>query len=231
LFVAEGERAGNHQLGLMAEAGDVDIAKISLLATPPQNPWKGFFFGTLTTTLAREGHARMLGTMTDVVELTKLPPQDQGAAEAKLDKESWDFTVGDDELGKYMFFAELDKRVRGMPGMFRVNLALLRCAIVAVAAERYRLVHKRWPDKVEELAHGSLPPWATDPFGGGPIGLERGKDGLTVYSRGKDPGSEDLAEPKRRRSVDVRPRIRLFDVEQRRLPPPANASEDRAELD
>ncbi|HMF14897.1 MAG TPA: hypothetical protein VKE94_21425, partial [Gemmataceae bacterium] len=179
-YAIEGERAGHHQMALAAEAGDVDISKVSLLVTSPDNPWKEFVSGTLTTTLAREGHARMLPVITDLVALTRLPPEEQGAAGRKLSR-SWNFYAGN-----YQFFRDLDKRILKVPAQFRDNLAVLRGSIVAVAAERYRRANNRWPAKVEDLTDGTLAPWATDPFGGAPLQLEKRKDGLTVLSQTRD---------------------------------------------
>jgi hypothetical protein len=225
LFALEGERAGHHQLALAAEAGDIDMGKISLLATPPENHWKELLFGTLTTTLAREAHARMLSLMTDLVDVTRLPPEAQGDAEVKL-VGSWVFVVGN-----YAFFPELRYRVRAVPVLFRVNLAWMRCATVAVAAERYRQTNNRWPDKVEDLTNGQLTAWATDPFSGDPIRLERRKDGLTVLSPGKVPDGGEGAERKRRGSYDSRRLIRLYDVNKRRQPAPPKPAEDREDFD
>jgi hypothetical protein len=220
-YAIEGERAGYHQMALAAEAGDVALTKISLMVTPPENPWKEMVFGTLTTTLAREGHARMLPAMSGLVEVTKLPPEEQGAAGAKLSG-SWDFHVGS-SLGEgsavYRFFPELDKRVRRVPALFRSNLTLLRGSAVAVAAERYRRANNRWPAKVEDLTDGHLAPWATDPFGGAPLQLEKRKDGLTVLSQARD------------NVPDTRPVIRLYDVAHRRQPPSKDASEDQDPFD
>jgi hypothetical protein len=107
----------------------------------------------------------------------------------------------------------------------------MRCTIVAVAAERYRRANNRWPDKVEDLTNGRLAPWATEPFTGGPIRLERRKDGLNVLAQGKDSATVEGAGPERRGSSDVSRLVRLYDVNQRRQPPAANAADDRDMFD
>jgi len=204
LFAIEGERAGYHQLALAAEGGEIDVDKICLLYTPPANPWNEMVFGTLTTTLAREGHARMLYLMSELVEVAKAPPHLQHAEGAKL-ANSWDIRVGN-----YRFFPELDKRDFGVPGLFRGNLAAMRCGIVAIAAERYRQANHRWPEKVEDLAKGQLAPWAVDPLSGSPIRLELREDGLTVIAHGEEGVRR---EPTRT--------MRLYDPKHRRQPPQA----------
>src|SRR5262249_19531403 len=161
------------------------------------------------STLARQGHARMLPVMTELVAVTRLPPEAQREAQDKLAGD-WNFRIGD----YWYFFPDLHKRVRGVPGLFRINLAWMRCGIVAVAAERYRQAHGRWPEKVEDLADGPLPSWAKDPLGGSaPLLLERKKDGLTIRSQGKDGTGADNGAPDRRASVSVPPMTRLYDVD------------------
>lgn len=60
--------------------------------------------------------------------------------------------------------------------------ALLRAAVVALAAERHRLRHGRWPVGPKEM-DGPLP---VDPYDGSPLRFRRLDDGLVVYSIGAD---------------------------------------------
>jgi hypothetical protein len=67
------------------------------------------------------------------------------------------------------------------------NHAMLRAAIVALAAERFRQQHGRWPAALGELVQaGLLKAVPTDPFDGQPLRLARTADGLIVYSVGPD---------------------------------------------
>jgi hypothetical protein len=97
--------------------------------------------------------------------------------------------------------------------------AELSCAVVALAAERFRLAHKRWPASVNELCPVFLPEPLVDPFDGQPLRLKRCADGLVVYSvsaDGQDDGG-DLDVPQRGPAKDVG--FHLFDSQQRGLSP------------
>jgi hypothetical protein len=99
--------------------------------------------------------------------------------------------------------------------------AQLRCAAVAVAAERHRRAATRWPDSVAQLVTGGLVPAVPrDPFDGQPIRFRRLADGLVVYSVGPD-GTDDGGAINRQRPNDPGSDlgVRLWDVAARRQPP------------
>jgi hypothetical protein len=64
--------------------------------------------------------------------------------------------------------------------------AVARTAVLAVACERFRLAHARWPETIAELPPADV----TDPYTGRPLLLKRLGDGLVVYSVGPD-GRDD----------------------------------------
>lgn len=66
-------------------------------------------------------------------------------------------------------------------------LAERRAAAVAVACERFRLAHGRWPTSLAELP----PADNTDPYTGRPLRLKPLADGLLVYSIGPDDTDND----------------------------------------
>jgi hypothetical protein len=76
--------------------------------------------------------------------------------------------------------------------------AELECGIAALAAERYRQAHGRWPDSLDDLLPKYLPRVPIDPFSGQPIRLVRTREGLVVYSVGYN-GVDDRGGPHRRR--------------------------------
>ena len=101
----------------------------------------------------------------------------------------------------------------------------LHCAIVGQSAERFRASYGRWPKDMDELVANkylaSVPP---DPFNGEQLRLRISNDGIVIYSVGKN-GSyegdaldhlEDIAPD------EYRPEFRLWNLENRRLPPLAN---------
>lgn len=97
--------------------------------------------------------------------------------------------------------------------------AQLRTTQVALAAERYRLVHQRWPPSQQELLKGFLPSIQLDPFDDQPIRIKPVEDGLVIYSIGKDNVDDggDVVGARERSSVnDVG--IKLWNVNKRRLP-------------
>jgi hypothetical protein len=77
--------------------------------------------------------------------------------------------------------------------------AELRCATVALAAERYRLAKNRWPDKVDDLIPQYLAAVPADPFDGKPLRFARRPDGGVIYSVGPDQiddgGKQDRKHP------------------------------------
>lgn len=64
--------------------------------------------------------------------------------------------------------------------------AALRCAIVGIACERYRIKHKAWPKSLESIPRDLLPELPDDPYDGKPLRYVRTADGVVVYSVGPD---------------------------------------------
>ena len=57
-----------------------------------------------------------------------------------------------------------------------------RCTQIALAAERFRLQHQRWPRTQDELIPQYLPAVLLDPFDDKPLRLIAVEDGLHIYS-------------------------------------------------
>src|SRR5262249_46363094 len=67
------------------------------------------------------------------------------------------------------------------------ELADLRCACAALALERYRRKHHRWPDSLQALVQaGLLESVPHAPYTGGSLRLRGLGDGLVVFSVGPD---------------------------------------------
>jgi hypothetical protein len=141
--------------------------------------------------------AAILESLTKLVEIGKRPPEEQRPL---LDE--WQATAG-----RLPPLARMLVPASGKLGVaFLRSHAEARCAITAVAAERYRRAHGRWPNTPDELvAANLLPAVPADPFGGQPLRLARIADGIVVSSAGPD-GKGDTA-------------FRLWDVAQRRRAP------------
>jgi hypothetical protein len=97
----------------------------------------------------------------------------------------------------------------------------MRCAVVAIAAERFRRQNGRWPTTPAELVQAQLlKAVPTDPYDGQPIKLARTLDGLIVYGLGSD-GTDNRGNVNRGRAdqpgFDIG--FRLWDPTARRQPP------------
>ncbi len=95
------------------------------------------------------------------------------------------------------------------------KIASVRCTLAAIAAEKFRLQHQRWPASIDEL---KLPAAILDPFEDKPLRMKLVPDGLVIYSIGtdkKDDGGMVLPkvdEP----TADIG--FKLWDVPKRRQP-------------
>src|SRR5262249_10196567 len=156
--------------------------------------------------------AAMLRILTQFVETAKLPPEQQPEKYKKLDA----------EIQKHGLFVRL-----WLPGLSlyaadsQVNLARLRCAIVAVAAERYRRAHGAWAASLEALVAGGLLKGApADPYDGAPLRYQVRDDRVVIYSVGpdlQDNGGTFKSKTGAPPGFDLG--LTLWNVEQRRLPP------------
>jgi hypothetical protein len=105
--------------------------------------------------------------------------------------------------------------------VFRRSRAHMRCAIAALATERFRRDRGRWPASLDELmAAGLLGEVLIDPFDGQPLRLKRVAGGLIVYTVGPD-GANDGGSLHGRGAqppgFDLE--FRLWDADRRRQPP------------
>ena len=73
------------------------------------------------------------------------------------------------------------------------RVAELRCAIVGLAVERYRLKYGNWPETLARLVPDFLPELPVDPFDEQPLRYLRDDNGVVVYSVGEN-GTDDQGE-------------------------------------
>jgi hypothetical protein len=222
LVAARGERAGSDRCLACMESGNSHPSG-SALATVgigPSDPAQilVYFPGEI-----KREHAALLSYMNRVVEAAKLPEP--------LRKPEYD---------------RLEAGTRQAPPLVRLLVpamsriagadqrahALLRGAIVMVAAERYRQKEGRWPETVQALADGGyLKAVPLDPYDGAPIRLKHVKDGLVIYALGPD-GKDDGGNIDRKNPVAKGTDLgfRMWDVDKRRQPPlPPRAKEQPAD--
>jgi hypothetical protein len=163
--------------------------------------------------------AAWLHFLNGLIEVAKLPPEQQGPrfeqlkAGIKADPE----VVG--------LLESIIRYARD----FQDGQIKLRCAIAALAAERYRRNNGRWPDRLEKLTEaGYLTRVPRDLYDGRPLRWRRLDDGAVVYSVGPDGqdngGKLDRADPP---AAGTDPGFRLWDVNHRRQPPSPPPAGDR----
>lgn len=179
----------------------------------------------------KSDHAFYLQTMNRAIEWTALPKSSQQAKWLELD----------DEL-KSIPFPDLIENGRLLtrlifPAVHKVfdadqrDSAMFRCAVVLVAVERYRLAHRKWPAKLDDLCPAFLAEVPSDPYDDKPIKYRKSNEGVTVYTCGLD-GIDDGGIKLinfREQGSDLG--LRLWNSDRRGLPPPKDDVLDDLPLD
>jgi hypothetical protein len=229
LIALRGERAGLHQFVQAVAEGKVNAATFKAVGRTMDlleamltgqrskrslsNEVESTFIEHFPAYLTRQ-HAAMLRFANDVVDAANLSPEKS--------QERYDV---------------LEKRIREEPYLVRITgpsflktreavrrlHANLCCAVAALAAERYRLAHKRWPESLEVLVKtGFLEAVPIDPYDDKPIRLKRGDDGLILHSVGPDKNRDNPTELLAGTDLG----FRLWDISWRRQPPNPPAKEE-----
>jgi len=212
LIAIRGERAGMDRLMEAVQSGKVKISARDLFVTArftgQSAPSLGDDLRLWTPGSAKSQRAAMLRYMNRYVELAKLLPEQQQAPFRQLEA-----TTKDQPVLVRLLVPTLSK----ISDAARRSQAQLRCAIVAVAAERYRLAKGRWPGTLDLLKEaGYIREAPSDPYGQ-PLRWLRLDDGFEVYSIGPD-GEDNGGKMDRQNPVAPGTDIgfRLWDVAQRR---------------
>ncbi|HEV2949877.1 MAG TPA: hypothetical protein VGX70_21040 [Gemmataceae bacterium] len=205
LIALRGERAVFDRLMESIEKGKTNLKKLGGF-------WSGAEEMLFLSGSVKAQRAVMLDIMTENVEAAKLPVEQQEAE-----------------------FKRIEQSISGRPQLIRMlvpagmrveqaywrSQAQLRAAIVALAVERFRREHGRWPNSLGELVPDKLPQVYIDPYDGKPLRYRRNKDGVVIYSVGPDKiddgGKLDrikITTP----GADIG--IQLWDPEKRRQAPP-----------
>jgi hypothetical protein len=177
LFAARGERAGVHKLMLALESREVSLLDLPRDLSYVKPATEATEFNKLPST-----HAWLLLYMNECVEFAKLEPWQREQHFVKLDAMRSDLIRKEVAPTALVF----------LPPMRKVStadlrsLGQLRCAIAAVAAERYRIENNCWPDSLAVLETKQLKKVPLDPYDGKPLRYRRLADGAIVYSVGPD---------------------------------------------
>ncbi len=167
----------------------------------------------------RFSQAVTLDLTTRAVQIARLPAAERYRRFLEL-RQEWENALDTNSIpGIALALRPADERVSQA---FHRLQADLHCAILAIAAERYRRTHDgRWPETIEQLT-GLVPSeMLIDPFSGEMIRMARRDDGLVVYSVGRNLTDEGGNLER----INVEPYLldigfRLYDVAHRRKPPP-----------
>jgi hypothetical protein len=118
-----------------------------------------------------------LQTLTELMEAMKLPEAEQAPVFARVEAMSNDWR-------QPVLFRLLIPAVTKVRDAHLRTRARLRCAVLAIAAERYRRKRGIWPDRLESLISRDMPQAGVDPYNDAPLILRRLPDGLVIYSVG-----------------------------------------------
>jgi hypothetical protein len=190
------------------EAGDLPPSDLYSADDMPR--WKERWIPSVVRAQVKTHHVEMLGRMAELMVLVRMPEADR--------------------LTPVKVFLQRTSRQPGIITPFWALITLddavcrsdayLRCTAAAVASERYRRRHLRWPDALDALVPAFLSTVPLDPFDGAPLRYRKTGDGLVIYSVSTDgvdnAGSIDHDNPKAT-GKDVG--IRLWDPSHRRQPP------------
>jgi hypothetical protein len=126
----------------------------------------------------------VLKLCTDGIEHLKLAPAERRAVLANWNRRLRDFERAHEPWRRGVTTL--------VPAFARLAFAQLRSQVtlqtaqLGLAAERFRLAHGRWPERLDELVPEFLPAVPNDPYTGKAYVLRRRDDGLVIYSLGPD---------------------------------------------
>jgi hypothetical protein len=141
------------------------------------SPFNSVNVGVLAGGSLLAQRAVLLKYSNEKVEAAKLPESLQDVAIGKIETEIqrrpgiWRFLVS----SSWYYLPHL-----------RNEMARVRCAIVSLACERYRMAHGQWPARLEDLTPKFLDKLPVDPFNGAPLRFRRLEDSIVIYSVGND---------------------------------------------
>src|SRR5262249_23292576 len=126
----------------------------------------------------------MLRQFTRLVSLAQRPLHEQSRRVSE-----WDEEIRNAPEAAQKWTQWVHKMGLGFPKIVQITLmqhARLRCALAALAVERYRLVHGDWPHDLAALVPAYLKDVPNDPYDGQLLRYRRLPEGVVVYCLGPD---------------------------------------------
>ncbi len=217
LIGMRGERAGSDRFLEAVQHGAVDLKQagrsLGITGGHPTGPsnWLESLIIFQMYLTAKSQRAEMLECMNELVEIGKLPHDQQEAAFAAFDLRMREMS----RLSLARLLVPASGKVAAAGTRTK---ATLRVALAGVAAERFRMAKGRWPKELAELVPTYLDTVPLDPYDAKPLRLKMSDGAFVVYSVGID-GVDDGGQ------LDDKPFLpgsdigfRLFDVDKRRQP-------------
>jgi hypothetical protein len=212
LIGVRGERGIMDGLMQAIQNGDLSVARFQVLFNSGRSSWltlENVQFLLLPGAI-KNNRAALLHFNNQIVELAKLPIEEIREPLRELSAAA---------QGLPPLARQVGSAYHKVVQAFQRDQALMRCAIVLLAAERYRLANGHWPKTLSELVPTYLDKVPVDPFDGQLLRSRRLADGLVIYSvgmDGKDNGGNLDPNPTKE-GTDLG--VCLWDVGQRRRPP------------
>jgi hypothetical protein len=197
------ERATVHQFLVTVETGKFDRNAYKLVSPTGSYQVDNLLDGGR----ALATHVAYLRYLSELVEIAKLPPEQQGE---RLEQPGLEAPQGVPVLLQALSRGEDHRKITIR---FHTTRGTLRSAVAAVAAERYRRHQGHWPERLEDLVPAYLPAVPANPFDGRPLDYHREPDG--VWIRAPRPHTSAEAQPT---NADPDPSFRLWDAAARHRP-------------
>ncbi|MFO0965619.1 MAG: hypothetical protein U0793_08560 [Gemmataceae bacterium] len=208
-----GERGGFHMLLNNAFDCEIMLAELTGENKATLADHVGQFF---SGNMIHEANIYMLRHFTRAIAAAQLPDAQKDKAFVDLEMEMKSGAAKGEVSKLASLLMPAFRKVCAAEQSCRAHLA---CARIGLAAEEYRLKHKRWPASTKEIFDAGLfLDTPLDPFNGEPLRWRETEDGLVIYSVGPhgDYAGDALDEGRPRKDDFRVVEFRLWNVNRRR---------------
>src|SRR5262249_43220542 len=179
LYGLLGERGASDGLMAAIQSGEIKMAQLrGLLGGVARTGFSQEDLQLLLLfTSVRSQRTGLLRYLTEMVEVAKLPMEQQAEKIKKSEAKIHQLPI----MARLLAPATS----KAAAACHRTG-AEFRCAVVAMAVERYRLAHGHWPESLSELLPEYLRSIPKDPFDGAELRYLDFDEGVVIYSVGPD---------------------------------------------